>query len=122
MINQFETSPINTKSSLVKYCDIHNVKVMIYSPLMSLRRTFLNEYIVYLKELGDKYGKNPSQIILRFDIQRGLIPIPKSSNANRLQSNINLFDFLLTSSEMKKLNSFNMDLAYMPESRSCPGL
>lgn len=122
MINQFETSPINTKSSLVKYCDEHQVKVMIYSPLMSLRRSNLKEYQAYLHNLGEKYGKNPAQIILKFDIQRGLIPIPKSSNALRLQSNINLFDFMLTDDEMVKISNFNMDLAYMPESRSCPGL
>lgn len=122
MINQFETSPVNTKSSLVKYCDEHNVKVMIYSPLMSLRRTYLQDYQIYIKELGEKYGKNPAQIVLKFDIQRGMIPIPKSSNASRLQSNIDLFDFTLLEDEMIKMMNFNMDLAYMPESRSCPGL
>lgn len=122
MINQFETSPINTKANLLKYCDSHDVKVMIYSPLMSLRRNYLKEYQEYLRLLGEKYGKNPAQIILRFDIQRGMIPIPKSSNATRLQSNINIFDFALTSDEMEKLCNYNMDLAYMPESRSCPGL
>lgn len=122
MINQFETSPINTKTDLLKYCDSHNVKVMIYSPLMSLRRNYLKEYQEYLKHLGEKYGKNPAQIILKFDIQRGMIPIPKSSNAARLQSNIDLFDFYLTEEEIKQLMGFNIDLAYMPESRSCPGL
>lgn len=122
MINQFETSPINTKSSLVDYCNNHNVKVMIYSPLMSLHRNYLSEYQDYLKELGNKYAKQTAQIILRFDIQRGMIPIPKSSNASRLLSNIDLFDFSLTENEMKELTSFNMDLAYMPESRYCPGL
>ena len=122
MINQFETSPINTKSSLVKYCEEHNVKVMIYSPLMSLRRTYLKDYQDYLKELGAKYGKNQAQIVLRFDTMRGLIPIPKSTNPSRLKSNIEIFDFQLSTEEMTKLMSFNMDLAYMPESRSCPGL
>lgn len=122
MINQFETSPINTKASLVNYCNEHNVKVMIYSPLMSLRRSYLKKYQIYLRELGEKYKKNPAQIILKFDIQRGMIPIPKSSNISRLESNIDLFEFSLSEDEMKKLMSFNMDLAYMPESRSCPGL
>lgn len=89
---------------------------------MSIRRTYLNEYQDYLLELGKRYSKKPAQILLRFDIQRGMIPIPKSSNSSRLESNIDLFDFSLTESDMKKLMSFNMDLAYMPESRSCPGL
>lgn len=122
MINQFETSPINTKSSLAKYCEAHNVKVMIYSPLMSLRRTYLKDYHDYLKELGAKYGKNQAQIVLRFDTMRGMIPIPKSTNQSRLKSNIDIFDFQLTIEEINTLMSFNIDLAYMPESRSCPGL
>ncbi len=122
MINQFETSPLNTKFPLLKYCDDHNVKVMIYSPLKSLQYKNQQEYHEYIRKVSEKYGKNPVQIILRFDIQRGMIPIPKSSNAARLQSNINIFDFSLTDEEMDKLMNFNLDLAYMPESRSCPGL
>ena len=122
MINQFETSPINTKVSLLEYCNSHNIKAMIYSPLMSLRRNNLNNYQEFLKYLGDKYEKNPAQIILRFHIQRGTIPIPKSSNATRLQSNIDIFDFSLTEEEMKQLLNYNIDLAYLPESRTCPGL
>ena len=122
MINQFETSPLNTKASLLKYCDEHNVKVMIYSPLKSLQRKEQQEYQEFIGKLSEKYGKNPAQIILRFDIQRGMIPIPKSSNATRLQSNIDLFDFCLTEEEMKQFMGFNIDLAYMPESRSCPGI
>ena len=122
MINQFETSPLNTKAPLLKYCDDHNVKVMIYSPLKSLQRKNQQEYLETVKKIGKKYGKNPAQIILKFDIQRGMTPIPKSNNAARLQSNINIFDFSLTEDEMNKLMSFNLDLAYMPESRSCPGL
>ena len=89
---------------------------------MSLRRTYLKDYQEYLNELGAKYGKNQAQIVLRFDTMRGLIPIPKSTNPSRLKSNIEIFDFQLSTEEMTKLMSFNMDLAYMPESRSCPGL
>ena len=122
MINQFETSPLNTKESLLKYCNDHNVKVMIYSPLKSLQRKNQQEYQETIRKIGEKYGKKPAQIILKFDIQRGMIPIPKSSNAARLQSNIDIFDFCLTKEEMKQLLEFNIDLAYMPESRSCPGI
>lgn len=122
MINQFETSPLNTKAPLLKYCNDNNVKVMIYSPLKSLQYKNQQEYQEYIRKICEKYGKNPAQIILRFDIQRGMIPIPKSSNTTRLQSNINIFDFSLTHEEMEKFMSYNLDLAYMPESRSCPGL
>lgn len=122
MVNQFETSPLNTKVSLVDYCNAHDIRVMVYSPLMSLRRPQQTEYRKYLDLLADKYHCRKSQINLRFDVQRGLIPIPKSSNPVRLKQNISVFDFCLTLDEMQHLFSFNVDLQTMPESKSCPGL
>lgn len=122
MVNQFETSPLNTKAPIVDYCNANDIKVMVYSPLMSLRMKHMTGYQEYLKLLAQKYSKNAAQINLRFDVQRGLIPIPKSSNPARLKSNISVFDFELTTEEMKTLSSFNVDLQTLPESRSCPGL
>ena len=122
MVNQFETSPINTKVSLIGYCESHNVKVMVYSPLMSLRRNEIIGYQSYVNSLAEKYHRNAAQINLRFDVQRGLIPIPKSSHAGRLKANISVFDFSLTQEEMEKLFSFNVDYQTLPESKACPGL
>ena len=122
MVNQFETSPLNTKNTLIAYCKQHNIKVMVYSPLMSLRRKEYKEYLQYLDTLGKKYNKTAAQIIIRFDVQRGLVPIPKSSHDERLKNNISVFDFSLSQQEMETLYSFNIDLQYLPESKSCPGL
>lgn len=121
VVNQFESSPLNTKETLVDYCNNHNVKVMIYSPLKSLSVSN-PEYKSLLMKLSEKYKKNPGQILLRFDIQRGLIPIPKSSNAKRIQDNINVFDFTIEYNDMQSLLACNENRMYMPESRSCPGL
>lgn len=122
MVNQIETSPLNTKLSIIEYCDANNIKVMVYSPLMSLRHLEHFEYQKYIGLLAEKYKCSNAQINLRFDIQRGLIPIPKSSNYNRLQKNISVFDFCLTNDEMRNLFAFNVDLQTLPESRACPGL
>jgi len=122
MVNQFETSPINTKVSLVDYCNGNNTKIMVYSPLMSLRVKNITAYQQYIEALSQKYNRNAAQINLRFDVQRGLVPIPKSSHAGRLKANINVFDFTLTDDEMSKLFSFNVNYQTLPESRSCPGL
>ena len=122
MVNQFETSPINTKASLVDYCNSHDVKVMVYSPLMSLRRKEMTGYQTYISALADKYRRNAAQINLRFDVQRGLIPIPKSSHGERLKANMSVFDFSLTQEEMDRLFSFNVDFQTLPESKACPGL
>ena len=122
MVNQFETSPINTKEKLVGYCEQNNIKIMVYSPLMSLKVQKMQQYQEYIAKLADKYDRNKAQINLRFDIQRGFVPIPKSSHSNRLISNISVFDFSLTKEEMDILFSFNSDYQTLPESKSCPGL
>lgn len=122
MVNQFETSPLNTKCNIIDFCDSNDIKVMVYSPLMSLRYKQQTEYQNYINLLADKYKCSKSQINLRFDIQRGLIPIPKSSNPARLRENISVFNFNLTNDEMHTLFAFNIDLQTLPESKSCPGL
>lgn len=122
MVNQFESSPVNTKDGLTEYCRLNNIHVMTYSPLMNLRLKTSVAYKDYLVELANRYHKDIAQIILRFDIQRGFTPIPKSAHKERLISNINVFDFELKCEEMNKMLSFNENRQYMPESKSCPGL
>ena len=121
MLNQFESSPINSKEELVNYCKSNNVQVMIYSPLMNLRLQSRPEYHELLQNLAAKYTKSKAQIVLRFDVQRGMIPIPKSTHRGRIESNIGIFDFSLTDEEMQRLLNCNENRQYMPESRSCPG-
>lgn len=122
MVNQFESSPLNTKQPLADYCKMNRVHVMIYSPLMNLRLKSSATYNEYLAALAGKYHKTKAQIILRFDVQRDFTPIPKSAHQERLQSNIDLFDFELTDEEMQCLFRFNEDRQTLPESKSCPGL
>ena len=122
MVNQFETSPINLRQTTVDYCNAYNVKIMVYSPLMSLKRLEKEKYQNCLRQLAEKYGKSVAQIVLRFDVQRDLIPIPKSSHMERLKSNISVFDFELSEQEMDSLYACNEDFQYLPESKSCPGL
>ena len=66
-----------------------------------------------LKAIGDKYGKTPAQVILRWHLQRGIVIIPKSTHIERMEENINVFDFELTEEDMaviatldKKQSSF----------------
>ena len=122
MVNQFETSPINTREKTIEYCGQNNIKVMVYSPLMSLKRREMVEYQNKIEVLAKKYNCSTAQIVLRFDVQRGLIPIPKSSHIERLKSNISIFDFELSDEDMDLLYKSNSNYQYLPESKSCPGL
>ncbi|WP_302638633.1 aldo/keto reductase, partial [uncultured Clostridium sp.] len=74
-----------------------------WSPIMR-GRVFSNELIIGLSE---KYKKTIAQIILRWHVQRGVIPIPKSSNKERIKENLNIFDFEISNEDMKIINSLN---------------
>jgi len=121
MVNQIETSPINIRTDDIEFCNNHNIKIMVYSPLMSLRRTEFTGYQTALHSIALRHGRSESQILLRYDIQRGLIPIPKSSKRDRLRSNIDIFDFQLSSDDMRILSDCNLNFQYLPESKACPG-
>lgn len=121
VVNQIEVSPLNTKQDVINYYNDKGVKTMVYSPLQSLKFSNQKKYQQHLCDLAQKHSKNVGQILLRFNIQRGLIPIPKSTNISRLASNIDIFDFSLSNQEMRELMAFNIDYQYLPESKGCPG-
>lgn len=60
-----------------------------------------------ITKLAAKYGKNPGQIILRFEVQEGVITLPKSTNPERIRTNLDLFDFALTEAEMQEMRSLD---------------
>ena len=73
-----------------------------------------------INSLAKKYGKNPGQIILRFEVQDGLIVLPKSTNPARIKGNIEIFDFELTQAEMDAMRDLDTGRAtYNPET---PGM
>lgn len=114
-IDQFEVHPLFTQKPLINFCKEHNIQVMAYTPLARNDDRLHSNTI--LKGLCKKYNKNWGQIILRWDIQQGIIPIPRSNNPVRQASNINIFDFELTDDEMKAIDSININsrLRYDPD-------
>lgn len=67
-------------------------------------------------EIGKAHGKNSAQVLLRYQIQQGLIAIPKSVTKSRIVGNIDIFDFTLSEDEMKTLDGFDRDGRLCPES------
>lgn len=119
-INEIYISPIGTKSEDVAYSEKNGIQLMTYSPLMDIRiKKIPEEKFLPLKE---KYGKSLSQIILRWNVDRGCIPLAKSQNKGRLEENINIFDFQLTKEEMAMISSLNRNNQILPESKICPGI
>ncbi|QAS52962.1 aldo/keto reductase [Halobacillus litoralis] len=111
VINQIEFHPKLTQEEVREYCRTHNIQVEAWSPLMNAE-LLNNEQIL---ELAEKHGKSPAQIILRWDLQHGVITIPKSMTPSRISENISLYDFSLPEDEMKQLNGLNENLRSGPD-------
>lgn len=106
-IDQFEVHPLFTQKALIEFCRSKGIAVQAYTPLARNDDRLTKNLI--LQGLAKKYGKTIQQIILRWDIQLGLIPIPRSLNAKRQFQNIDIFDFELTDEEIKAVDSININ-------------
>ncbi|XP_068142752.1 1,5-anhydro-D-fructose reductase isoform X2 [Drosophila tropicalis] len=98
---------------LLKYCETENIAVTAYSPLgrPKLSKPLPDYYTdVQILEISKKYEKSPAQIVLRYLVDIGLIPIPKAAQINHLFENLQIFDFTLSVSERQKLEKWNKGL------------
>ena len=119
-INEIYISPIGTKEEDVKYSSANDIQLMTYSPLMDIRIKKIPEEI--FQPLMEKYGKTLSQLILRWNVDRGCIPLAKSQNPKRLAENIDILDFQLTQEEVLLISSLNRNNQILPETKICPGI
>ena len=119
MVMQIEYHPLRTVKPMIALCHKYGIQVEAYSPLCLMDKRLTESEI--LKSLAVKYNKTVPQIILRWDIQQGIIPVFKSTNPSRLKENINIYDFTLTSDEMNHIFAMNEDYKFHPESINCPG-
>lgn len=97
-VNQIEYHPYLQSRSLVAFCRTRGMVVEAWSPLMQAVPTILNDPV--LTEIARRNGKTVAQVILRWDVQSGVVTIPKSVHQLRLVENANIFDFVLTDTEM----------------------
>lgn len=111
-VNQIELHPYMTQQPMVDFAAQHNIKIESWSPLCANKNNLLEEQS--LKEIGEKYSKTAAQVVLRWNIERGLIVILKSSNPARQLENISIFDFELTDQDMQTINQLNKDLRVGP--------
>ncbi len=113
VINQIECHPKLQQTDVIEFCQKNDIAVEAWSPIM--KGQVLD--VPLLQELGEKYGKSPVQITLRWHLQRGVIVIPKASSEQRMLDNRNVFDFSLTDEEMAQIATLNEDmrLGFDPE-------
>ncbi|MDX9909173.1 MAG: aldo/keto reductase [Mariniphaga sp.] len=102
-VNQYEFHPELLQPKLLEYCLKKGIRPEAWSPIM---RGKVND-IPVLQALAVKYGKTPVQIVLRWDIQKGVVTIPKSVTPERIVSNADIFDFELSSEDIAKIDGLD---------------
>lgn len=111
MVNQVEFHPLLTQEPLRAYCEERGIQMEAWSPLM--QGQLLDHPL--LAELAAKYGKTAAQIILRWDLQHGVVTIPKSTKETRIAENANVFDFELAKDDMKRIDALNENRRVGPD-------
>jgi len=99
-VNQVEFHPELVQQELLDYCNSKNIRLEAWSPIIKGK---VND-IPVLKALAAKYGKTPVQVTLRWEIQKGVVAIPKSVNPDRIASNADIFDFEISDKDMVKID------------------
>lgn len=111
MVNQVEFHPFLTQEELRNFCRKEGIQLEAWRPLMRGEVANVPEIV----ELSKKYGKTPAQIVLRWDLQHGVVTIPKSVREARIRENADLFDFELSSEDMAKLDALNRNHRFGPD-------
>lgn len=104
-VNQVELHPYFNQEPLRKYCAEKGIAIEAWSPLGGQGGSVLDDDRI--KAIGKKYGKSPAQVVIRWDLQHGIITIPKSVHQERIKENADVFDFELTQEDMKVLDGLH---------------
>ena len=104
-VNQVEFHPYVVQPKLVEFCKEKGIQFESWSPLGAIKNELLKDKV--LVELAKKYNKTTAQIVLRWNIEKGVVTIPKSSNKERQKENISIFDFELSKEDIAKIDSLD---------------
>ena len=104
-VNQVEVNVFHQQTTAQTYNKKYEVQMEAWAPFAEGRNNMFTN--PELKAIGDKYGKSIAQVILRWLVQRGIVPLAKSVKKERMQENINIFDFELNYEDMEIIESMN---------------
>lgn len=106
-VNQVEVNPFHQQDTALIYNTKYGVQLEAWVPFAEGKNgIFTNETLV---EIGNKYNKSVGQVILRWLVQRGIVPLAKTVRKERMQENLNIFDFELSEEDMQTISSLNKD-------------
>lgn len=105
MVNQIETHPLNQQIEAHKWLEKYNVIHEAWAPFSEGRGNMFSNPV--LQAIGEKYGKTTAQVILRWQLQRNIVVIPKSTHKERMIQNLDIFDFTLSSEDMQAISTLD---------------
>lgn len=108
MVNQIRLCPGDTADEIVDYCRAKNILLEAYSPLGTGKIFEVPE----MKALAEKYGKTVAQICIRWSLQRGYLPLPKSVTPSRIEENTKVFDFALSDEDVELIANLKGCVGY----------
>ncbi|WP_436860801.1 aldo/keto reductase [Staphylococcus caeli] len=111
VINQVEFHPYLTQQSLRDYLATENIQMESWSPLMNAE--ILTDDTI--QTIADEIGKTPAQVVIRWNIEHGVVTIPKSVTPHRIEENSNVFNFSLTSDQIARIDALNEDKRIGPD-------
>lgn len=111
MVNQMEFHPYLVQQDLIDFCDKNTIQYEAWSPMMQGEIFQMDEF----KQLAKKYDKTIAQIVLRWDLQKGVVTIPKSSKKDRIIANADIFDFELSDEDVSRLDGMNRGKRFGPD-------
>lgn len=104
-VNQVETHPFHQQTDAQKFMQENNVQIEAWAPFAEGKNNIFHNEV--LSSIADKYKKSVAQVILRWSTQRGIIAIPKSVRKERMEENINIFDFELSNEDMEVIKGLD---------------
>lgn len=103
VVNQIEVHPFNTRTNITEFCREHDIVVEAYAPLV---RALKMKHPTVV-ELSQKYSCTPGQLLVRWSLQHGYVPLPKSVKKARIVENAEIGGFEIDSADMEKMDSLD---------------
>ena len=110
-VNQIESHPLLPNTELVRWCQSNDIAVTAYSPLAQGGAVFADSTVV---SIADKHGVTPAQVLLRWNVERGVVVIPKSVTPKRIAQNADVFGFGLDDDDMRRMESLDANVTTTP--------
>ena len=117
-VNQIESHPLLPNTELVRWCQSNDIAVTAYSPLAQGGAVLTDSTVT---SIADKHGVTPAQVLLRWNVERGVVVIPKSVTPKRIAQNADVFGFGLDDDDMRRMESLDADVTTTPSPLSDMG-